>query len=160
MSPPSKACFAVAAIALALAAGPRSAPADSYAYACTAKGARDASVSLTAATVRSGHVAVWLGVDDGIHWIQAGIMKRAGDTHPWVYVETDHSLELVRPTRLGERVRVELVHRGSWHVRVNGRALGVAWLAYDVTRMATAEDLRAGAPNSYRASLNGSRCMA
>lgn len=86
-----------------------------------------ASVSLVAATATGGsHVAVWMGVSthDAQSWLQAGVEKSGGDTHPWEYIEIgkggrQRSLR-EWPTTLGHKAHIVLKERGSlWQIQID-----------------------------------------
>lgn len=124
-----------------------------YSYSPSVK-ATIATVQLHDVTVREGHVAVWVGVHDGIAWVQAGVEEEAGDTAPWVYVETRTRGHVHRFTRLyqADTATVEVVHRpAGWSVRVNGKLYGLVRLLDPFTPIAVSESYEPGAAkNSFK----------
>jgi hypothetical protein len=124
-----------------------------YTYSDIHRGLRAAALTLTHATVRSGHVAVWLGASSGQDdWLQAGIEKTDGIARPHVYVEVGgaggtHFIDL-GPYSFGQTVHVRLRNKGRlWTVYVNGKILATKLLrAADL--IATGESWQ-DTPNDY-----------
>lgn len=128
--------------------------------------ATGATLSLTQAEVQSGHVAVWVGVDNGERWLQGGIIQTPG-AQPYLYAEIGIGLA-TRPTqakllqlgsyRLGSRIRVDLESNslGRWWVVIDGRRFGSVYLGASVVprTLAAGEDcFLPGYDNHYAFSL-------
>lgn len=98
-----------------------------YTYSHTHYGVRAAALDLANATVRSGHVAVWLGASVGqSDWLQAGIEETKGVPRPHIYAEIGGGLRThfidLGPYRFGQVVHVRLRNKGAlWAVYVNGK---------------------------------------
>jgi hypothetical protein len=100
-----------------------------YRYAGLTYGVRSERVALTRADVLAagGHAAVWAGVSSPRNavWLQAGIERESGDSHPWFYIERGRDGNQVSlrvwPASFGQSVFVRLA-RGptGWRVSIGG----------------------------------------
>ncbi len=122
-----------------------------------------ATISLNSATIYSGHVAVWVGVNNSLgKWIQAGISMVPGSTEGRLYFETgknwqyETSLQDLGAVALGEQVTVKVLRkRNSVWLEINGERYGPVSLMGKLDMAASGEDMHAkGMPNQYSFSIN------
>lgn len=130
-----------------------------YSYRHVTTGCAAARVGLEDVSVRSGHVAAWLGVDDGNDWIQAGVEQIAGEPSAHVYVEVGHHMRAVpqsnvwylRTIRYGQTVLVRLVrHRYWWSVLVGGSVEASVPLRRPTVRILAGESYDSYGRDRYR----------
>lgn len=120
---------------------------------------RPVVLRLDSVHVRAGHVAVWQGVAGGGHWVQAGIAygaPLADPHHPYLYVEADNDLRVLRRVAFGQRVTVAGGCTGGWCWATAGGVMVQRWLPGPRTTWRGGESAEPGGlRNSYTAYVGG-----
>jgi tRNA nucleotidyltransferase (CCA-adding enzyme) len=118
--------------------------------------ASSAILSLDSADIKSGHVAVWLGVSNQAAWLQAGIEVSKDQDQPVLYLEWSNSGHSnyfpIKHMSFGEKARITLkkLRGDTWSIIVNGRAYGPVYVGGTQNVYATGESwYDPSQPNHY-----------